>query len=161
MRTGRPKKDKDLKDLHSTTREGREKKRRQILAKDVKFGIPRGLPESVRIKARIAARHLAEHKISKDCDRAAFERYCQHLKLVYMAWQTLESQGEFIIDNRGVYRKHPSAQIHKDNSIMSLKFEEQFGLTPLSRGKVKSEPKKKESALETFQKKGGKIQAVK
>ncbi len=160
MRTGRPEKDKDLKDLQSTTRERKHQKRRQILAKDVKFGIPRGLPESVRIKARIAAKHLAEQKISEDCDRAAFERYCQHLMLVHNAFKTLEKEGEYIVDNRDVSRKHPSAQIHKDNSIMALKYEEQFGLTPLSRGKVKGEPKKKESALEEFQKKGKTLQAV-
>lgn len=162
MRTGRPKKDKDLKDLQGTERERKYQKRRQILAKDVKFGIPRGLPESVRIKARIAARHLADQKISKDCDRAAFERYCQHLMLVHNAFKTIEKEGEYIIDNRDVSRKHPSAQIHKDNSMMALKYEEQFGLTPLSRGKVKGEAKQKEKdPLKDFQKRGGKIQAVK
>jgi P27 family predicted phage terminase small subunit len=160
MRTGRPKKDSDLDALHGRPGKHKAKKRRQILAKDVKFGIPRGLPESVRIKARIAAKHLIENKISKDCDRAAFERYCQHLKLVYDAYKTLNKEGEYITDNRGVSRKHPSAQIHKDNSIMALKYEEQFGLTPLSRGKVKGGPVKKETELEKFQKEGKKIQAV-
>jgi P27 family predicted phage terminase small subunit len=161
MRTGRPKNDRDLDALLGRPVKRKQQKRRQISAKDVKFGIPRGLPESVRIKARIAAKHLADHKISKDCDRAAYERYCQHLFLAYRAYAVLKKEGETIIDNRGVTRKHPAAQIHKDNSIMALKFEEQFGLTPLSRGKVKGESKKKESELEKFQKQGEKIQAVK
>ncbi len=161
MRTGRPKKDKDLKDLQSTTRERKYQKRRQILAKDVKFGIPRGLPESVRIKARVAARHLAEQKISKDCDRAGFERYCHHLHLEHDAYKTLVKEGSSIIDNRGVKRKHPEHQVQRDHSAMALKYEEQFGLTPLSRGKVKGEPRKKESALERFQKKGKKLEILK
>ena len=74
----------------------------------------------------------------------------------------LNDEGDYIKDNRGVSRKHPSAQIHKDNSMMALKYEEQFGLTPLSRGKVKGEAKQKEKdPLKDFQKRGGKIQAVK
>ena len=86
MRTGRPKKDSDLNELHGNPGKRKTKNRSLILAKDVKFGIPRGMPESVRLKARSAAKYLADNKISKECDRAAFERYCQHLHLAHLAY---------------------------------------------------------------------------
>ena len=161
MRTGRPPKPDKLNDLHGNPGRRKRKKRQDFSASDIKFGIPKGLPQNVRTKARIAAKHLSENKISKDCDRAAFERYCQHLYLADSAYRALKGDGVTETDNRDVVRKHPAAQIHKDNSMAALKFEEHFGLTPLGRGKVKGEPEEKESELEKFQKKGKKLEAVK
>ena len=163
MRTGRPRKDNALNELHGNPGKRKSKKRRVILAKDVKFGIPRGLPESVRIKAREAAQYLADNKISKKCDRAAFERYCQHLHVAYLAYGELKkAQGIVHEGHKGVITKHPAFQQHRDSSFACLKYEEQFGLTPLSRGKVKVGSKdKKKDPLAEFQARGKKLEAVK
>ena len=149
MKPGPPKKTKTEDDLHGKP-SGREKEDRIFVTQDCKFKILSGLPSSVRDKAKEAAQFLSDNEISKVCDRAAFERYCQHLWMVWKSFQVLKKDGPTVTDNRGVIRKHPAAQTHKDYSMAALRFEEQFGLTPLSRLKVKGKPPEKKDELKEF-----------
>ena len=139
MRTGRPKKSKTEDDLHGNP--GKRKREDFVFnVQDCKFTIPRGLPNNVRKKAKVAAQFLSDNKISKTCDQAAFDRYCHHLHVSYDAYNEVIKDGVSVEGYRKEIKKHPSLQVFKDHSVIALRFEEQFGLTPLSRSKVKGMP---------------------
>jgi len=156
MRTGRPKKDKDLNKLHGNPGKRKPKKSKRILTETVKFGMPHGLPEAVRLKVRQAILYLYENGISKASDRSAFARYCQHLHMAENSYQIAKDtiKGDALQDK--------AFQRHLNHSKAALRFEEHFGLTPQARGKVGPEGKDEEiDPLAEFQKKGKKLEAVK
>jgi P27 family predicted phage terminase small subunit len=91
------------------------------------------LPPAVLRRARATLDVLEERKVLGVCDMEAFERYCQHLRLAYEANELLKRDGVIAVDDDGLPRKHPANQIHRDNSLAALRYEEQFGLTPSAR----------------------------
>jgi P27 family predicted phage terminase small subunit len=111
------------------------------------------LPEPVLEQTRKTLRILEEKKILGVCDILAFERYCQHLRIAYEADATLKSDGLFTYDANGVLHKHPANQVHRDNSIAALRYEEQFGLTPSARMRLtKTDDEQKEDDYGEFRK---------
>ncbi len=150
MARGRHKKSESLKNLHGTNRKDRKTKR-TFTAQDGKFGVPRGLNQQVRTKVRKIAHYLQDAGVPIDLLRPVFERYCNHLQFCYIAKKDL---GDSVLKDG---KKHPAAQIYKDNSASALQIEQHFD--KILKGTKPKE--KKKSALEEFQEKGGKIQAVK
>jgi P27 family predicted phage terminase small subunit len=110
-----------------------------------------GLPEAVMNQAKETLEILEEKKILGRCDVLAFERYCQHLRLAYEADALLRLNGVLTYDENGVLHKHPATQVHRDNSIAALRYEEQFGLTPSARMRLsKTEDQAKEDDYSEF-----------
>jgi P27 family predicted phage terminase small subunit len=94
---------------------------------------------------------LEDKKILGRCDVLAFERYCQHLRLVYEADAVLRRSEILSYDENGALRKHPAIQIHRDNSMAALRYEEQFGLTPSARMRLgKTDDQVKEDGYAEF-----------
>jgi P27 family predicted phage terminase small subunit len=125
MKRGRKKKPKKKDDLEV------------FISQDYKLAVPRGYPPKTRAKLKESAKFLNDNCISKICDQAAWERYCQLVYLADDAFNVLFKDGGTVKDERGIVRKHPAGQVHKDSSAAALRFEEQFGLTPLSRIRVR------------------------
>lgn len=98
--------------------------------------LARGLPASVLTRAREMFGILTEKKILSPCDVEPFVRYVHHLRLVYEADALIKRNGLAIVDVMGNVHKNPMLQVHRDNSMAALKYEEQFGLTPSARTRV-------------------------
>ena len=96
------------------------------------------LPASTKHRAQDILKMLRKHVVLNSCDVEAFCRYIQHLRIAYEADEILKRDGIMITDRDGVARKHPALQIHRDNSLAALRFEEQFGLTPSARMRLRS-----------------------
>ena len=82
---------------------------------------------------------LRKRGIINGVDSEAFARYCQHLHMAYKALEIIRREGILTEDPRGGMRKHPAMQIHRDNSLAALRYEEQFGLTPSARARLTSQ----------------------
>lgn len=97
-----------------------------------------GLPAAVRRRAESVLEMLRQRVVLNSCDAESFSRYIQHLRIAYQADEILKAEGVTTIDEDGLTRKHPALQIHRDNSLAALRFEEQFGLTPSARMRLRS-----------------------
>jgi P27 family predicted phage terminase small subunit len=91
------------------------------------------LPDGARRRAEDDLRILLERGVLSQCDLETFERYCQHLAMAYAAYEIIMSEGVLAPDERGVLRKNPAMQIHRDNSLAALRFAAELGLTPSAR----------------------------
>ena len=146
---------------------GREHKKRQETlrlepAEDDKLLrlLDPSLPEEVLARARKSLSALSAHKVFSECDFAAFDRYCQHLRLAHEANQILLKEGVLSIDNNGNPHKHPAVQIYRDNSLAALRYEEQFGLTPSARMRLsKTDEQKQEDDYAQFRRRGAAFSA--
>jgi len=150
MGRGRPKKLESLKELHGTLRKDRKQKQ-TFTASDSKFGIPRGLNQEVRSKVREVAHFLQDSGAPIEILRPIFERYCNHLQLCYLAIKDIDNS--ILKDGK----KHPAAQIYKDNSQSALQIEQYFDKI-LKNTKPKE---KKVDRLKEFLAKGKKLEALK
>lgn len=92
-----------------------------------------GLPVPVLKRAKNTLALLRRRGVLNGADTESFARYCQHLRNAYTAQQILNEDGVLLADANGNLKKHPAAQIHRDNSLAALRYEEQFGLTPSAR----------------------------
>ena len=157
MKPGPKKKDSKLNDLHGNPGKKKAAKKPAFKADAATFGIPSGLPIVVRRKIALAVKYLEDNQLSKDSDRLAFDRYCQHVHMAHMAYQDIKKKGMLVKGTLGGLVKNPAVQQHKENSLAALRYEEHFGLTPLSRGKITPEPKSEtKDPLADFMSKGGK-----
>ena len=96
-----------------------------------------GLPPGALKRARSTLQLLSKHGVLSACDAEPFARYVQHLRIVYEADQILRDNEVISYDKNGVPHKHPALQIHRDNSQAALRYEEQFGLTPAARVRLR------------------------
>jgi len=127
------------------------KKKPELDAPTAALEVPKGLPKAVRERAQQVADWLLEVGISSGCDASAFQRYCEHLMISDKAAKALKKDGVLTIDERGLPRKHPAVQIHRENSLAALRFEEHFGLTPSARARLHPpENKKDEDPYEEY-----------
>lgn len=157
MKPGPKPKNRKLNDLQGNPGKRKTKKKPRLQNKNARFGIPAGMPLMVRRKIVKAAEFLEKNGLSKDSDRLAFERYCQHLYMADLAFKSIKKNGLLVKGALGSTKKNPAAQQHKENSLAALRYEEHFGLTPLSREKVHPSPEpEKKDPLKEFLKKGGK-----
>ena len=98
--------------------------------------LERHLPAPVLVRARESFDLLISKKILSPCDIEPFVRYVHHLRLVYEADALIKRNGLAIVDGMGNVHKNPMLQVHRDNSMAALKYEEQFGLTPSARTRI-------------------------
>ena len=150
MAKGRPNKSESLKKLQGTARADRTQKR-TFTATAGKFGLPRGLHQEVRTKVRQVAHFLEDSGVPIEMLRPMFERYCNHLQLCYLARKDLGDS--VLIDGK----KHPAAQIYKDNSASALQIEQHFEKIL----KVTKPKEEKKDPLADFIARGKKLESVK
>lgn len=97
-----------------------------------------GLPVPVKRRAKQTLAVLREKAGLNSCDAEPFARYLQHLRLAHEAYEKLKAEGLTTVDENGLARKHPANQIHRENSLAALRYEEQFGLTPSARMRLRA-----------------------
>ena len=95
------------------------------------------LPSDVADRAEKTLSLLSEQGVLNPCDAEPFARYVQHLCMAYKANEIVKQEGVISIDKNGIPHKHPALQIHRDNSLAALRYEEQFGLTPSARMRLR------------------------
>ena len=100
---------------------------------DLSADIFDGMPPAVLRRAQKTLAVLRQHGIVNSADAEPFARYCQHLCNAYAAQEIIKANGVVVEDQNGNVKKHPAIQIHRDNSLAALRYEEQFGLTPSAR----------------------------
>ena len=76
---------------------------------------------------------LANRLGASAADEPAFLECAQHYQFAMLAWETIEADGLFRLDENGVTRRHPAAQVHRDSWAAVLKTLALFGMTPASR----------------------------
>ena len=109
----------------------------EMTKNDIDEKIFDGLPEDVAKRAKETLKLVTEQGTLSPCDAEPFARYVQHLRITYEANAIIEREGVISLDKNGVPHKHPALQIHRDNSITALRYEEQFGLTPSARMRLR------------------------
>lgn len=107
-----------------------------VSAVDFPEELTHNLPDSVLQRARESFNLLLARRVLGACDLESFVRYVHHLRLVYDANEQIQRDGLTVVDNRGNKHKNPMLQVHRDNSMAALKYEEQFGLTPSARTRI-------------------------
>ena len=70
---------------------------------------------------------------ASEADAAAFLAAAEHYEFAMLAWDTIKTEGLFRLDENGVTRRHPAAQVHRDSWAAVVKTLGLFGLTPASR----------------------------
>jgi len=104
---------------------------------DIDKKIFENLPFGAAERAKKTLNLLMEQGVLNPCDAEPFARYVQHVRLAYEADEILQSEGLLYPDKNGFLHKHPAIQIHRDNSLAALRYEEQFGLTPSARMRLR------------------------
>ena len=94
------------------------------------------LPPAVLERAEATFRLLLERRVLSPCDIEPFERYIRHLRMFYEAEEMIQRNGRIVIDASGKLQKNPMIQVQKDASLLALRYEEQFGLTPSARTRI-------------------------
>jgi len=94
-------------------------------------------------------------------DRSALEAYCYNFSVWIQASEQIRKHGMVIKAQSGFPVQTPFLAIANKAQAEMRRWLCELGCTPSSRTRVEVAPKKKESALEKFQKKGGKIGVVK
>ena len=109
----------------------------EMTREDIDKKIFKGLPSDVLERAEKTLNLLSAQGVLNPCDAEPFARYVQHLRIAYEANEIVAREGIISIDKNGIPHKHPALQIHRDNSLAALRYEEQFGLTPSARMRLR------------------------
>lgn len=104
---------------------------------EIDIKIFENLPAEAAERAKNTLALLSEQGVLNPCDAEPFARYVQHLRLAYEANEIVLREGLLCPDKNGYLHKHPAIQIHRDNSLAALRYEEQFGLTPSARMRLR------------------------
>lgn len=94
----------------------------------------------------------------EDVDIAALEMLRLNLDLMNQAKETIDSEGMFVMSDRGNMAAHPAVRMFKEFQGKAVEIMKDYGLTALSRKKLeRGEPPKDEpSPLEEFLKNASK-----
>ena len=115
---------------------------------------PKGMPERALDEWQVVAPLLEETGMGSPVERKALEAYCYAVEAFHQANDDLQKYGSVVETERGWVR-NPACLNQNAAMGMILKFSQQFGLTPASRGKISGEPKKKENPFAEFRKSSG------
>lgn len=142
--------------------------RRPLNKKEPKPDIPDKVPRAPHHLDKIAqkewrrmAKELYPIGLLTNIDLTALAAYCVSFSTWMNAQQQIQKHGVLIKAQSGFPMQSPYLAIANRAMTEMRKWMVEFGLTPSSRSKVEANPIKPESALEKFQKKGRKLEAVK
>ena len=94
-------------------------------------------------------------------DRSALEAYCVEYSIWVQAYKQIQKHGMVLKSQSGYPAQSPYLAIANKAQVLMHKWLCELGCTPSSRTRVEVAPKKKQSALEKFQERGGKIGVAK
>lgn len=96
---------------------------------------------------RRVAGPLIDAGLLKEIDTPALEMMCHHYALALDALAVLLKDGIVSKDERGLPRKHPLAQVFREESAAFRQYAELFGMTPSSRSSIHIDAPEKELSL--------------
>ncbi len=118
---------------------------------DADIRVPKGrLPKEGRELWHVLAPQLAELGVLKATDLPALEVLCLHYAMVRRAWKIVEREGvtaESVSVAGTTVKKHPAASVLRENAMAFKGFLTEFGLTPSSRVRIKTDGAEKEKSL--------------
>jgi len=98
---------------------------------------PKGLSKSAQLWwRRIVPRLLELDVIDVQADFGRLVLLSQAWGMAWDAYQTIQKEGLFRKDEKGVTRKHPAHQVWRDSSAAYNSLGKELGLTPLSRNRL-------------------------
>ena len=159
MKTGRPPKDADLNDLHGDpgNRNQGKPKDEKISVSTYRYLVPKHLKGKQKKYVKMVADELYTSGKSRLEYQAIFDGFCQHLYLRDKAFEELVDAENLVIKGeRGIDKKHPAIQTHKDFSASMLKHAEHLGISGLTADRVKGVPKKEADPLTEYMGRGKK-----
>lgn len=152
MKTGRPPKNSDLNRLHGdpgNRNQGNPKN--SVTVSTYRYSVPTYLRGKQKKYVKRVAGELYKSGKSKIEYQAIFDGFCQHLYLRDKAFEELRDADKLIIKGeRGIDKKHPAIQTHKDFSTSTLKHAEHLGISGLTADRIKGTPIKKQDELSEF-----------
>ena len=104
------------------------------------FRCPGDLPDEAARFWRTTAPKLLKMGVLTDLDRAAFTGLCLSYAAMRQAAIDLDRIGSLVPDRGDSWKRNPAHSIYKANAELFLRFCTQFGLSPLSRQRVDSDP---------------------
>ena len=155
MAKGGPKKNSELDRLHGNPGKRKEKGEPEVVVGggSYQYSVPSYLRGDQKKYVNAVSDELYRTGKSKLEYQAIFDGFCQHLYLRDKAFDELRLADQLIIKGeRGIDKKHPAIQTHKDFSASTLKHAEHLGISGLTADRVKGSPKKKESKLSQWKK---------
>jgi P27 family predicted phage terminase small subunit len=141
---GPAKKPTKLKVLQGTARK-KDLKRKEPKPKQKAPRCPAWLPDEAKARWKQLAPQLEHMGLLTTVDGMTFSLLLMHWALAVDAAKTLKKEGLTSEDERGLPRKHPMAQILRDNSQMFKAYSAEFGLSPSSRANLDLPQKDDES----------------
>lgn len=115
---------------------------------------PNGLPRRALEEWRRIAPRLVAMGIAGDVDRQALADYCVCVARLAEAEADIQARGILVEGDRGMV-KNPSCQLARDYRADVIRWAQQFGLTPSSRGRLDvPEPKPVDEFAAYLQKSG-------
>ena len=150
-KTGRPSKSKAEHKLHGDpgNRHGKKDPEKKG-GKVYRYIIPSYLSKDLEKHAKDVVDELYRLGKSKLIYQSIFDGWCQHLCLRDKAFEELTDDKLIVKGERGINKKNPAIQTHKDFSASTLKHAEHLGLSGLTSDRIRGESPKKGDALEDF-----------
>jgi P27 family predicted phage terminase small subunit len=99
---------------------------------------------------REVAPELEARGVLTALDQGAFIMFCQSWATWQHTQQTLDREGLTVKSKKGVVRPHPLLRVLRDSERQYHTLGREFGLTPLSRPRVRTTPKPPVTKLHTF-----------
>lgn len=134
-RRGPQKKPTRLKKFHGTARR-QDLERREPNPTPKAPKCPGWLPKEAKKKWRELAPEMERLGLLTMVDGLTFSMLLLHWSVAVDAAKTMKAEGITSEDERGLSRKHPLAQILRDNSVMFRAYAAEFGLSPSTRARL-------------------------
>lgn len=109
---------------------------------------PRHLPKDGQRLWRDLYGELSGLGLLTLADLAAFEMLCMHYALAMIAGRRMLDDGLVIMGAMQELKRHPAAQIWRENAAAFRQYAVEFGLTPSSRSKIHVEKEREQSLAE-------------
>lgn len=100
---------------------------------------PEHLQGAARTEWKRITEELVKLKLISNVDRAALASYCEAWGMLVKASKKLKTQGEVITSDEGGMYQNPWLSIRNKSMEQVLKFSAEFGMTPSSRSRIKTE----------------------
>lgn len=148
MPRGRPRKPEKLNELQGNP--GRRDRQDEVEASPEPPECPDWLNDEARAEWERVIPQLAESRLLARIDRAALVCYCQAWAKLREAHEIIDREGSTFSTDKGYVVKHPAVTMANEAADQIRKFACEFGLTPLSRSRVRVPVSKPKSKLNAF-----------